>query len=323
MCACVITGKWKNIKPGRIIIVEEDKDKVATYTSWNRYWYHFHGRQLRWIWAMVTAPDGSIWVAGESGFIAYWDGGDWVDGGQWCHREKAIIDLTVASDGSIWALSKDDNYTARWDGNKWEDRGKCCINMDYRFLFIAPDGSIQALNDKGYAVRWNGKKWEEIGRWFTSDGGWLIHDAVTATDGNVWVAGLNGVTACWDGDEWKEIYLRFHRPGGGGDMNVLIVTPDGIIWVGGDEGYLAYWNGDKWINCERWFCEEKGIMQKISDLVIDYISPLKDDDEGNEAICSCIQALTVAPDGSIWAVASGNYIARWVYKVENQLLNKK
>ena len=235
MCAYVITGKWENItKPDQVAILEEEADKIARFNICNRYWYHFHNRQLQQIWAMVTAPDGIIWVAGEGGFIAYWDGNNWVDGGQWCHGEKAIGNLTIAPDGSIWAIS--------------------------------------AISSGNYIARWDGEKWEEV-------------------------------------DLWPQRLV-------GGDINDLVVTPDGIIWAGGDDGYLAYWNGSKWVNCERWFCEKKGIMQKVSGLVFDYyfFDDDYDDYDENEVVCSCIQALTVAPDGSIWAVASGNDIARWVYK---------
>jgi len=101
-----------------------------------------------------------------------------------------------------------------------------------------------------------------------------------------------------------------------GNINALAVTPDGIIWAGGDDGYLAYWNGIKWVNCEQWFCEshkskkEREVRRLIESCI--YKREYPDDDKD---YCSDIADITVAKDGSIWAITYSGSIARWTYEI--------
>ena len=335
-----IKGKWEYIvKPERVIIIEEsvgfkgmENEVIDTLRDrpYNKFWYYFHGQRVVRFNAMTTTPDGKIWLAGEKGFIAYWNGNEWVNGGQWCHGEIDIYCLTTAPDGSIWAMGKTlareclikrcctiERYKiARWDGSKWEDTTQNIEDIIGRgsFIFINPEGNIQACNSEGYAAYWNGNEWVDMGRWFTSSG-WTICTGVTTPDGKVWVAGLDGMAACWDGKRW-EVFDLWPQRSGDCHISKLVVTPDGILWAGGGSGLLAYWNGSKWVSCERWFCRahEKKMVQEVQNLLESYLysSAPKNPRYVYDEICD----LTVAPDGSIWALTYTNDIARWVYEVE-------
>ncbi|MCL0049772.1 hypothetical protein M1N04_01595, partial [Peptococcaceae bacterium] len=193
-----IKGKWEYvIEPENIIVLEEyEKNELSCYKIFNKYWYYFRDKWIGKTWAIVTANDGSIWVASDGGYIARWNGIEWIDEGQWCHGELAIIDLVVAKDGSIWAKGwerrfderdkrkiweticyEEEGYifkVARWDGEKWEDMSRGLNVEKYGFLFVTPEGDIQIIDPEGYIQRWDGSKWMDAGRWFFSDSGWDI-----------------------------------------------------------------------------------------------------------------------------------------------------
>jgi len=340
-----IKGRWEYIvKPERVIFIKESKRFIvkdgefrnnSECKVYNKFWYYFHGKQPAMIRAMTTAPDGSIWVAGEKGLIAYWNGNEWINGGQWCHGEANIKGLTVALDGSIWAIGsigiweenlfgvwvekkKGDSGSckiARWDGSKWEDKSQGC-NVKYcNFILTTPGGDILVGNDKGYAACWDGNIWVDVGRWFISSG-WWVNCGITDLDGNIWLAGIDGMTARWDGEKW-EVFNSWPQHMDSYEINALTVTPDGILWAGGDNGLLAYWDGSKWVACEQWFCRshESKMVQEVQYLVESYVYNSSESEDPCD-ICDDISALTVAPDGSIWAATYTNDIARWVYEVE-------
>jgi len=109
-----------------------------------------------------------------------------------------------------------------------------------------------------------------------------------------------------------------------GNINALAASEDGIVWAGGDDGYLAYWDGYRWVNCKRWFCEShwNKKMRDLYELVINYIEDeypaVKDIIEGRyeyEDYCDDIADITVAKDGSIWAITYSGSIARWTYEI--------
>ena len=68
-----IKGRWEYIvKPELVLFISEgESEDDIEYTTHNKFWCYFRGEQLANIWAMTTAPDGNIWVAGEKGLIAY------------------------------------------------------------------------------------------------------------------------------------------------------------------------------------------------------------------------------------------------------------
>ncbi|MCL0100882.1 hypothetical protein M1N80_03635 [Peptococcaceae bacterium] len=237
---------------------------------------------------------------------------------QWMHGTVPIWSMTAALDGSIWMGGGDRGCIARLKDGQWEDkslRGSGYEKRAIRDITTTADGDIWVLfykdpedeNDVPRIARWNGSQWEEIdcplAQKRREESIWeaTMLCMFTAPDGNVQVidtTDLEKIYAMrWDGKQWEDMGLWFDNVE---EWLITAVTaaPDGIIWVGVDVGTekgwlreaIAYWNGSKWV-----------VNVRLSDEWSD-----KEED---------VDAITAAPDGSIWVAGSLGIYTRFWYKI--------
>lgn len=262
------------------------------------------------IYALVTAPDGSIWAAGKYGNTARWNGESWKYMGKWPYSED-IKALGVSQDGSIWAGGIS-GYTARWNGS-WEAKGRALGDNIYA-LTVAQDGSVWVAGFTGDVARWNGSTWENMGQW--PHPSTTINALVTGLNGYIWAGGASGCTAYWNGSAWVNTG-QVSQP-----VYALTVAPDGSIWAAGSLGSVHRWNGTAWESRGPWINNNPiyalTAAQDGSVWAADgYGSVGRWNGSAWEnmgtwpAGLQAIYAMTAAPDGTIWVAGAAGYTAQY------------
>jgi ligand-binding sensor domain-containing protein len=104
----------------------------------------------------AVTPDGTVWGVTLGRGLASFDGQSWTDGGSWAFYDAAdglpsdqIIDLAVAPDGALWAITA--GGIGYFGGRGWKS-----VELDHslgaiRAMAFAPDGSIWLGTSEGVA----------------------------------------------------------------------------------------------------------------------------------------------------------------------------
>lgn len=262
------------------------------------------------IYALVTAPDGTIWAGGKYGSTARWNGESWEYMGTWPYSAD-IKALGVTQDGSIWAAGTY-GYTARWNGTTWEAKGQALGDNIYA-LTVAQDGSVWVAGLTGDVARWNGSAWENIGKWpYTST---TINDLVTGLNGYIWAGGASGCTAYWNGNAWVETG-QVSQP-----VYALTVAHDGSIWAAGSSGSVYRWNGTTWESRGPWIdntiiralAAQDGFVWAgdVYGSVARWNGSTWEDMGTWPPGMIAIYAMTTASDGTVWVAGAGGHTAQY------------
>jgi ligand-binding sensor domain-containing protein len=267
--------------------------------------------------AVDVAPDGTVWVGTETGVSHYTDAGSGTgDGGYW-HSYPAPVptqDLAVAPNGEVWMATASGVGRYQPSQDAWvtytEVHGLPAAHANV--VAIGPEGEVWIYILWQGVYRFTGERWEQVGE---IPGG-LVGDMAFGSDGTPWVrtvgsqhypggallfreatawtdltaahglmaisalavepgdrvaVGTNRGLGVYQGGEW-----RLLRDGPMSDrVTTVAVTPDGTVWFGfGDHSVSTLGGGLSRFDGQTW----------------DYVL---DDAEVN--------ALTVAPDGALWA----------------------
>lgn len=225
--------------------------------------------------SLAVGPDGTVWAATTGlppgvdkagrGGVARFDGSEWeaVDDGL---DHDGVPAISVADDGTVWAIVVDEDETesgqgpvpeqdggvARFDGQQWDswietgpvaDRVPHSLAVDedgdaWVGLRDTPGVSESAPRSAGGVARFDGDDWER----FTTDDGLSesrVH-AVTVGESVVWAATTHSLLR-FDGQRWVEqdITDQFGR-----SMESLVVDR-GTVWVATHTG-LARFDGQRW-----------------------------------------------------------------------------
>lgn len=225
--------------------------------------------------ALVTAPDGTLYVGGQFttiagqtvNRIAAWDGNRWHTLGSGFNN--IVNALAVAPNGDLYAGGAFTqaggvtvNRVARWDGNQWQALGSGFNNTVFA-LTVAANGDLFAGGlftatadgvPHNYIARWNGTTWRQVG---TGTNGY-VYALAAAPDGVVYIGG-----AFTQADSLPIHHIgRYSSTGGwnvvgtGVNDNVLALAigQDGTLYAGGDfteinaayAYHVARWDGNDW-----------------------------------------------------------------------------
>lgn len=225
------------------------------------------------VYAMITAPDGSVYCAGHFtvagdamvNAIARWDGTQWHALGDGVDGE--VHAMALGGDGSLYvtggfenAGGQPANNVARWDGAQWHslDSG---IDGGGRALLIGTDGKLYlggGFSEAGGAPAlnvavWDGAVWSQVGEGFDNE----VLDLAEDSAGRIYAGGgftLSGATqvnrvAVWDGVTWANLGL-------GVNAAVKALTVDSLdrVFVTGSFSHaggapasrVAMWDGAAW-----------------------------------------------------------------------------
>jgi ligand-binding sensor domain-containing protein len=199
------------------------------------------------VYDVVTAPNGDVW-------IATWSGVNRVRGGQLDDPSKWdlftventnnglpndwVYGLAVGRNGDIWLATE--GGMARFNNGKWTNwnhaRG---IGAGYERV----KNSIEFKTDPGKVSSHHAKQKEEMGLAGISDAynpNYVIAMKVDH-DGQVWAGTWGGGLSRFDGKRWITYTTNEGLPGN--HIFVLHVTPQGQLWIGTNNGLVKWQSG--------------------------------------------------------------------------------
>ncbi len=202
-------------------------------------------------------------------------------------------DLAVAPDGTIWGAGR--SVVTHFDGETWttyfSDDGLPLGREGWVLsVEVAPDGTVWAGTEGGLA-RLDGATWTAVSPSVQ------MNPIAFAPDGSVVVAvepepkelGTSQILR-FDGETWSTV---------GGDqypgslVNALDVAPDGTVWV-------ADWN---WFFGSVWRFDGSAWTDWRFAFDGSAWTTWTTRAEGDGLLTGFVHALTVAPDGTVWATA--------------------
>jgi sugar lactone lactonase YvrE len=195
----------------------------------------------------------------------------------------AVADVAVDAEGRVWVI-KDGGVSIfdgqKWNHYQWQLEALLCCNG------VAFDSESRAWLTRLFGVsvveegKWTHYEAEVFGLG-ASPGS--INDITTDAQDRVWVATGSGITV-FDGSSWTPFDVSlWSSPETSGlvinEANSIAAAPDGRIWVGHNQG-VSVFDGSDWVN---------------------YGAPWDEPDVDVPEL-SVVQAVTVAGNGSVWAV---------------------
>ena len=220
--------------------------------------------------------------------------------------------LAVAPDGTLYATG---NFTtagggaaarvAKWNGSAWSAMGTGFASPG-QALVVAPNGTLYAGGDftngggvaaADYIAAWNGSAWSGLSTGMDNS----VNALAIGLDGTLYAGGIfttaGGVTAggiaAWNGVQWRQLGSGFASPGTD-TPNAMAVQANGTLLIAssgsvtdpGTPGAFFQWNGSAYTTL--------GITASSSG-----------------------DAVTIAPDGTIYAGVSGTILAGGVATATN------
>ena len=212
---------------------------------------------LRGVWS----SDGrTVWVVGDDGVLAHWDGSAW--------SEPVDVDgdlkgIWGAGPDDIWAVGSD---VLHFDGQDWsevEDQAFLGLRADAVWgngpndvWVVGNTGFNQSGITSASLVHWNGVSWAT-----SSVTTGPIRGVWAATADDAWVATGHTGLYHWDGTDWSrrtELDTELEDAGVSDSWSVLGVhgSDANNVWVVGEPGgrdvggFAAQWNGNTWSTTE-------------------------------------------------------------------------
>lgn len=184
------------------------------------------------VYAIATAPDGSVWVGTRTGAGRF-------DGVAWTSHTVAdglvadpIWYVDVTSDGDVW-FSTHTGGVSRYspDQDTWATFGvgQGLLLPNARFLTVGPDGMPWLHIGYDHIYRFNGTSWQLA---YEAEGQWVC-DITFAADGSPFIATCGGYHAYGTGlahleeDTWE--YITANDGLVGNDVSAVVIAQDGTI----------------------------------------------------------------------------------------------
>ena len=155
--------------------------------------------------AITQDHEGTLWVTGTDGFIAYLENGIWV----------SIVEDFTGAQTDIYDVEyhfiQDHVFLSGERGAMWVSSPSGFIpyisgtSAEIYRMFIETDGTFWATGSRGLVIRDSGSGWETLNPATTDD----FHDIYVMNGSNVWAAGghsdgtcVSWTAAYYDGDDW-------------------------------------------------------------------------------------------------------------------------
>lgn len=231
---------------------------------------------------LLTARDGSLWVATRNRGLRFLRDGKWrvigVDDGL---SHEDVRDIREDREGNLWASTNGGGLN-RMNEQQIEvfGRGRGLGRHVTTALASDPQGTLWAGTDGGGVMKLVDRKFEPALPEGVLNSGY-VWSLTTGADGSLWVGTFrDGVL------RWRDGQAEWLRKGDGLLHNwvpSLMVAADGMLWIGTRFGGVQTWDGHS--------------LRTLSG------SPA----ESGAAITGFLQTA----DGDVWAASAGNGLMRW------------
>jgi hypothetical protein len=288
----------------------------------------------------AEAPDGSLWATtgpwpgGADGAVLHWDGSSWssidldglgsdatvgalaVDEAGWPWIGWVQLDLDLGPGSPVFA-----GWVSRYDGSSWttfDEDDAAVLGGSVRTIAELPDGAMWVASTRGLA-RFDGSSWTDAegpcGMWGAS--------VAAGPDGTIWIAAGDDqdgavTVARFDGRSSVSYGYSDGLPGPNESAYAIasvLPTKDGVL-VGTGAGIYRL-NGDRWERAwpaslvamdprdllavsreELWATNAQGALVHYQGdtWATDAVDPSHPQ--------GVVHALTLAPDGTVWAAGS-------------------
>lgn len=293
--------------------------KQMPNSSWQSFSYSTKARHST-IQDIEIAGDGETWISTNNGYLNRFLNNNWFRYGENDGISSNTQELEIGKNGTVWVSSWNDGRVFSYEDNHWTSYNQANgldIGKNIWGIEASPDGRVWAAGD-GLAM-YDGNDWETV---FENgqDGFVDIRSVVYGLDGSIWIGGYDyrndAKIARLIDDSWT-IYDSNNGLDTGYIINSLELSPTGIVYAGTGHGLFKFVN-------DRW--EEVGDTYSINDIAfegdgsvwiateIDGIIHYKNGElvehytheDGLPSVR--MNAIAVAPDGSIWAGGWGGVV---------------
>lgn len=292
--------------------------------------FSFHGELL----SVATASPDDAWAVGFSGMVPdehtlmlHWDGTTWsrvtspamVDG-----TPGILSDVTVVSASDAWAtgetgtrpasagVSAGKSLLLHWDGRRWSqvagvlpgNPGASAIAMS-RHGGWAFGASLIAGHYQPLILRRDGAGWHRVPAPVSANG-FTANKVVVTSAGTAWASGLetgprnlpiHSELMRWNGSSWQ--WAAFPIAGPRNILSDMAAGPDGTVWAVGFAATVT---------------SQPGVRRSVAPLAMRWTGATWQAVHVPPGGKSAFAGVTVAPDGSVWAVGSadvGPLAMRW------------
>jgi hypothetical protein len=187
----------------------------------------------------VWGADGSNYFAvGKSGTIVYYDGTAW----------SSMSSGTASDLSGVWGSDNTDVFAVgksgtilRYNGTAWSTMSSGTTS-DLSGVWGSDNTDVFAVGKSGTVLRYNGAAWSPMSSSITKD-----LNCIWGADGtDIFAAGNSGTIIHYNGAAWSVI-----NSGTTGDLYGIWGATGNDIFVVGESGTIAYYNGSTWSSMSR------------------------------------------------------------------------
>jgi len=182
------------------------------------------------IYGIWGTAENSVWVAGESGIMYFFNGVSWQS--QYNGVYSTLSGIHGRSADDVYSVG-DGGVIIHWDGSSWTSQ-ESGTNEDLWHVYAVPDGSVWAVGDGGTVIKNSGTGWQSV---TPVESGELLLGVWASSDEHVWVPGVSGAIYRWDGTQWTTMNV------GGWFFSSVWGTSENSLYFGG-WGQTLHWDGD-------------------------------------------------------------------------------
>ncbi len=210
--------------------------------------YHYNGTAWTALPKFIQARGGgsvdpnNVWIVGEQGSIAYWNGKEW--------SVEALGFPAYIND--IWGSASNDvvavggsGQVLRWNGSEWWQEGvpmapasPTNVSQNLYGVWGSSSNDIWAVGSSGIALRRQNSKWSRVSTPTTR----TLNDIWGSGESDIWAVGDLGYTMRWNGSSWSTVASATTT------AHVFDVWGSSAnnVWAVGNYGLAMRWNGNVW-----------------------------------------------------------------------------
>ena len=186
----------------------------------------------------ISGIDGKdIWVVGEKGSIAHWNGAQWLQ----VHSgvSATLRTISIRSSDDVW-FGGDSGTVLHWNGSAIELKAGGLPN--FQGIWGTASDNLWAVGCGGAIYHYDGQSWSAVQTGFSDD----FSSVWGSSDKDIWVVGKDTsgyfVTVRWKDGKWS----RTQTEDSGGSHPSLWGTSAKNVFATFNGGMYRHFDGDKW-----------------------------------------------------------------------------